>query len=252
MRPMDIKIMPDKAQMGKAAAAAGAEHIRRAIADRGEANIIVATGASQFEMLGQLIEEPNIHWNRVTGFHLDEYVGLPIAHPASFRGYLWQRFVSRLPLPLRAFHFLDGEGDAKAECRRVAEIIRRHPIDVAFVGIGENGHLAFNDPPADFDTEEPYLVVQLDDACRRQQLGEGWFPKFEDVPKQAISMSVRQIMKSRAIMCTVPDERKAEAVHNSVDGKVTPMVPASILQKHEQSTLYLDKPAASLLQNAKA
>jgi glucosamine-6-phosphate deaminase len=249
---MDIKIMPDKAQMGKAAAAAGAEHIRRAVADRGQANIIVATGASQFEMLGQLIEEPKINWDRVTGFHLDEYVGLPIAHPASFRGYLWQRFVSRLPLPLRAFHFLDGEGDAKAECRRVGEIIRRHPIDVAFVGIGENGHLAFNDPPADFDTEEPYLVVQLDDACRRQQLGEGWFPTFDDVPKQAISMSVRQIMKSRAIVCTVPDERKAEAVHNSVDGKVTPMVPASILQKHEQCTLYLDKPAASLLKNAKS
>ncbi len=245
---MDIKIMPDKAQMGKAAADAGAEHIRRAIAERGVANIIVATGASQFEMLRQLVEEPNINWNRVTGFHLDEYVGLPITHPASFRAYLWQRFVSQLPLPLRAFHFLDGEGDAKAECRRVADIIRRHPIDVAFVGIGENGHLAFNDPPADFDTEEPYLVVQLDDACRRQQLGEGWFPTFDDVPKQAISMSVRQIMKSQAVICTVPDQRKAEAVRNAVEGDVTPKVPASILQQHKQCTLYLDTQAASLLQ----
>jgi glucosamine-6-phosphate deaminase len=244
---MDIKIMPDKAQMGKAAAAAGAEHIRRAIAERGDANIIVATGASQFEMLGELVQQPNINWNRVTGFHLDEYVGLPIDHPASFRGYLWQRFVSKLPVPLRAFHFLDGEGDSRAECCRVAETIRRHPIDVAFVGIGENGHLAFNDPPADFETEEPYLVVQLDDACRRQQLGEGWFPTFDDVPKQAISMSVRQIMKSGAIICTVPDERKAEAVRNSVEGQVTPQVPASILQRHERCTLYLDKPAASLL-----
>jgi glucosamine-6-phosphate deaminase len=244
---MDIKIMPDKAHMGKAAAAAGAEHIRRAIAERRAANIIVATGASQFEMLGALVAEPNINWNRVTGFHLDEYVGLPIAHPASFRGYLWQRFVSRLPLPLRAFHFLDGEDDPQVECRRVADIIRKHPIDVAFVGIGENGHLAFNDPPADFDTEEPYLVVQLDDACRRQQLGEGWFPTFDDVPKQAISMSVRQIMKSRAIICTVPDTRKAEAVRNAAEGGVTPQVPASILQQHKQCTLYLDKPAASLL-----
>jgi glucosamine-6-phosphate deaminase len=244
---MDIKIMPDKAQMGKAAAAAGAEHIRRAIAERGSANIIVATGASQFEMLGALVAEPNINWNRVTGFHLDEYVALPLAHPASFRGYLWQRFVSQLPLPLRAFHFLDGEGDAQAECRRVADIIQKHPIDVAFVGIGENGHLAFNDPPADFNTEVPYLVVQLDDACRRQQLGEGWFPTFDDVPKQAISMSVRQIMKSRAIICTVPDSRKAEAVRNSVEGEVSPKVPASILQQHQQCTLYLDKPAASLL-----
>jgi len=244
---MNIQIMPDKAQMGKAAAAAGAEHIRRAIAERGTANIIVATGASQFEMLAQLVAVPDINWNRVTGFHLDEYVGLPITHPASFRAYLWQRFVSRLPLPMRAFHFLDGEGDATAECRRVADIIRRHPIDVAFVGIGENGHLAFNDPPADFDTEEPYLVVQLDDACRRQQLGEGWFPTFNDVPTRAISMSVRQIMKSRAIICTVPDERKAEAVRNSVEGNLTPQVPASILQRHERCTLYLDKPAASLL-----
>jgi glucosamine-6-phosphate deaminase len=244
---MNIKIMPDKKQMGKSAAADGADFIRQAIAARGEANIIVATGASQFEMLAALVEEPNINWNRLTGFHLDEYVGLAIDHPASFRGYLWQRFVSRLPLPLRAFHFLDGERDAQAECRRVGEIIRRHPIDVAFVGIGENGHLAFNDPPADFNTEEPYIVVNLDDACRRQQLGEGWFPTFEDVPKQAISMSVRQILKSSAIICTVPDERKAEAVRNSVEGEVSPQVPASILQRHEKCSLYLDKPAASLL-----
>jgi glucosamine-6-phosphate deaminase len=249
---MDVKIMPDKPQMGKAAAAAGAEHIRRAIAERGDANIIVATGASQFEMLGELVQQPGINWNRVTGFHLDEYVGLPINHPASFRGYLWQRFVSKLPLPLQAFHFLDGEEHPRAECLRVAEIIRRHPIDVAFVGIGENGHLAFNDPPADFETEEPYLVVQLDDACRRQQLGEGWFPTFDDVPKQAISMSVRQIMKSRAIICTVPDERKAEAVRSAVEGPVTPQVPASILQRHERCTLYLDKPAASLLRRPSA
>src|SRR5215212_11814593 len=244
---MDVKIMPDKPQMGKAAAAAGAEHIRRAIAERGAANIIVATGASQFEMLGELVQQPNINWNRVTGFHLDEYVGLSIDHPASFRGYLWQRFVSKLPLPLRAFHFLDGEGDPRAECRRVGDIIRSHPIDVAFVGIGENGHLAFNDPPADFETEEPYLVVQLDEACRRQQLGEGWFPTFDDVPKQAISMSVRQIMKSRGIICTVPDERKAKAVKDSVEGQVTNKAPASILQGHSQATIYLDGAAASQL-----
>jgi glucosamine-6-phosphate deaminase len=244
---MDVKIMPDKASMGKAAASAGAEHIRRALTERGRANIIVATGASQFEMLAALVAEPGINWNHVTGFHLDEYVGLPVSHPASFRGYLWQRFVSKLPLPPRAFHFLDGERDPKAECQRVAEIIRRHPIDVAFVGIGENGHLAFNDPPADFETEEPYLAVQLDDACRRQQLGEGWFPTFDDVPKQAISMSVRQIMKSRAIICTVPDERKAQAVRNSVEGEVSPKTPASILQKHNHCTLYLDIAAASQL-----
>jgi glucosamine-6-phosphate deaminase len=244
---MDIKIMPDKLAMGKAAAAAGAEQIRRALAARGHANIIVATGASQFEMLAALVKEPGINWNRVTGFHLDEYVGLPIDHPASFRGYLWQRFVSQLPLPLRTFYFLDAESDPQAECRRVGEIIRQHPIDVAFVGIGENGHLAFNDPPADFETEQPYVTVQLDDACRRQQHGEGWFPTFDDVPKQAISMSIRQIMKSGTIICTVPDDRKAEAVRNSVEGKVTPNVPASILQQHKQCMLFLDPPAAKLL-----
>lgn len=244
---MNIEIISDKKQMGKAAAAAGAKLIREALAARGEANIIVATGASQFEMLEALVAEPGINWNRVTGFHLDEYVGLPIDHPASFRGYLWQRFVSRLPLPLRAFYFLDAERDAAAECRRVGEVLKKHPIDVAFVGIGENGHLAFNDPPANFETEEPYLVVELDEACRRQQLGEGWFPTFDDVPRQAISMSVRQIMKSAAIVCTVPDERKAEAVRNSVEGEVTPRAPASILQQHEACTLFLDPPAASLL-----
>ena len=247
---MNVTIMPDKAQMAKAAAASGAAAIREVIAARGGANIIVATGASHFEMFGRLVQEPDIAWNRVTGFHLDEYVGLPITHPASFRRYLWERFVSRLPLPLRAFHYLDGEGDAAAEARRVGQIIRQHPIDVAFVGIGENGHLAFNDPPADFETEEPYIVVELDEACRRQQLGEGWFPTLGDVPRQAISMSIRQIMKSRTIVCTVPDERKAEAVRNAVEGGVTPNVPASILQRHEQCALFLDQPAASLLTRA--
>jgi glucosamine-6-phosphate deaminase len=246
---MNIEIMPDKDQTGKAAAAAGAALVRTAIAQRGMANIIVATGASQFEMFAHLVREPEINWSTVTGFHLDEYVGLAISHPASFRRYLWERFVSRLPLPLRAFHYLDAESDPMAECRRASGIIGQHSIDVAFVGIGENGHLAFNDPPADFVTEEPYIVVELDEACRRQQLGEGWFPTLGDVPKQAISMSVPQIMKSRAIICTVPDERKAQAVRNAVKGEVTPRVPASILQRHERCTLFLDEPAASLLKH---
>lgn len=244
---MQIRTFDDKQQLGKAAAAEGAAAIRRAIVDRGEANIIVATGASQFEVLDALAREPDIDWHRVTGFHLDEYAGLPITHPASFRLYLWQRFVSRLPLPLAAFHFLDGERDLQSECRRVGASLREHPIDVAFVGIGENGHLAFNDPPANFETEEPYIVVELDDACRRQQLGEGWFPTFGDVPKRAISMSIQQIMKSNMIVCSVPDRRKAEAVRSSLKGQVTPDVPASILQKHENVTVYLDRESASLL-----
>jgi glucosamine-6-phosphate deaminase len=185
-------------------------------------------------------------WNKITAFHLDEYVGLPITHEASFRKYLWERFVSKLPLPPSAFHFLDGEGEVEAECDRVSELITSTHIDVAFVGIGENGHLAFNDPPADFETEQPFLTVDLDEACRQQQFGEGWFPDLDSVPRQAISMSIRQIMKSDTIVCTVPDERKAEAVKNATQGPVTPEVPASILQEHPDCRLFLDAAAASL------
>ncbi len=248
---MQVHVSADKTQLGHAAAREGADLIRQAIAERSRANIIVATGASQFEMLAELTKAPGIAWNQVTAFHLDEYVGVPITHGASFRKYLWERFVSKLPLPLAAFHYIDGEGDARAECRRIGQIIAQHPIDVAFVGIGENAHLAFNDPPADFRTDEPYLVVNLDEACRRQQFGEGWFPTFEDVPKTAISMSCRQIMKSRAIIVSVPDRRKAQAVKNAVEGSVTPDVPSSILQQHENTTIYLDGESASLLKAAR-
>ncbi len=242
---MEITISENKVESGKRAAQRGAELIRAAIAARGRATIIVATGASQFEMLEALVEEPDIDWSIVTGFHLDEYVGIPITHPASFRKYLWERFVSKLSLPLKAFHYLNAEGDPGAECSRVGELIAQESVDVAFIGIGENGHVAFNDPPADFETTEPYIVVDLDEACRRQQLGEGWFPTLEDVPKQAVSMSAQQIMKTAAIICTVPDERKDEAAANASQGPVTPDVPASILQKHGNCHLYLDEAAAS-------
>lgn len=244
---METIISENKQVSGERAAKCGAEYIRRAIAEKGRAVIIVATGASQFEVLENLVTEPDIDWSKVTGFHLDEYVGITVDHPASFRGYLWQRFVSKLPFPLEAFHYLSGEENPSAECERVGGLISGESVDVAFIGIGENGHIAFNDPPADFETESPYLVVDLDDACRRQQLGEGWFPTFEDVPRQAISMGVRQIMKSKSIVCTVPDERKARAVANAIEGKVTPEVPASILQDHADCHLYLDQPAASRL-----
>jgi glucosamine-6-phosphate deaminase len=236
-----------KLEMGRHAAALGAEAIRKAIASNGSANIIVATGASQFEMLDALTKEPDVAWHKVTAFHLDEYVGLPIAHPASFRLYLWQRFVSKLPLPLAAFNYVNAEKDAQGECDRLGTIIRGREIDVAFIGIGENGHLAFNDPPADFEVEDPYIVVNLDDACRRQQQGEGWFPTFDDVPKQAISMSIKHILKSKQIVCTVPDQRKAKAVFDAVKGPVTNRVPASVLQKHPRTELFLDSAAAILL-----
>jgi glucosamine-6-phosphate deaminase len=246
---MNIDISPNKQELGKRAAADGAELIRRALKEQGHANIIVATGASQFEMLSELVKAKDVAWDEISAFHLDEYVKMPITHPASFRKYLWERFVSKLPLPLAAFHYLNGEGDPRAECQRVGAIIGQHPIDVAFVGIGENGHLAFNDPPADFETNDPYLVVELDEACRKQQFGEGWFPTFNDVPKQAISMSCRQIMKSKAIIVSVPDQRKAKAVQGAVEGAVSPQLPSSILQKHEKTGLYLDKDSASMLKD---
>tara|TARA_B100001057_G_scaffold14480_2_gene13757 strand:- start:7613 stop:8344 length:732 start_codon:yes stop_codon:yes gene_type:complete len=242
---MNTEIFSTKQEMGKAAAAHGISKLQSALSTKGFASFIVATGASQFETLAELAQA-DLPWNKMTGFHLDEYVGLPISHDASFRKYLWERFVSKLTRPLKAFHFLDGEGDVENECRRVSALIEETTIDVAFVGIGENGHLAFNDPPADFETERPYLTVDLDDACRQQQLGEGWFPDFDSVPKRAISMSIRQIMKSDAIVCSVPDERKAEAVKNSSQGPVTPEVPASILQEHSDCHLFLDTAAASL------
>ena len=244
---MNQIICKNKQTLGETAAAAGATAIRETIRSRGAANIIVATGASQFEMLSALLKEPDIAWDKVTAFHLDEYVGIPITHPASFRQYLWRRFVSQLPLPLAAFHYVNGESNPQAECQRLGEIISRHPIDLAFVGIGENGHLAFNDPPADFQTEEPYLVVNLDTDCRRQQMGEGWFKTIDDVPRQAISLSIRQIMKSRCIICSVPDVRKAKAVQTCMEGPVTPQAPSSILQKHPNALVYLDPDSASLL-----
>jgi len=243
---MEINIQPDKVKMGAAAASFGVSKLKQALEKKDEVSFIVATGASQFEMLEEL-RQADLPWDRLTGFHLDEYVGLPISHGASFRKYLWERFVSKLPLPLANFHFINGEGDPQAECDRVGALITQTTIDVAFVGIGENGHLAFNDPPADFETQEPYIVVNLDDACRQQQFGEGWFPTFDDVPKQAISMGIQQILKSQTIVCTVPDERKAQAVKNSVQGPVSPDVPASILQQHPDCQLFLDPTAASLL-----
>ena len=243
---MEISISKTRNDMGAKAARAAADAIRKAIAAKGSASIIVATGQSQFEFLASLVAE-KVDWSKVTVFHLDEYVGMPITHPASFRKYLKERFADKVR-QLKAFHYVNGDNpDPAAECRRVGKLISKTTIDVACVGIGENGHVAFNDPPADFDTDEPYIVVNLDEACRRQQLGEGWFPTLNDVPTKAISMSVRQIMKSKAIICTVPDTRKAKAVKDSLEGAVTNKVPASILQKHPDCRVFLDEPAAATL-----
>ena len=233
--------------MGAAAGMKAAGEIRAVIEAKGRANIILATGASQFEVLKNLVAAEGIDWSKVVMFHLDEYIGIGEQHPASFRKYLRERFVDEVS-GLRAVHFVDGDAeDPQAECDRLGEIVAAHPIDAALVGIGENGHLAFNDPPADFETEDAYIVVDLDEKCRRQQLGEGWFATLDDVPARAISMSIRQIMKSRCIICSVPDERKAEAVKGALEGQVSNMCPSSILQEHDNCTLYLDEAAASLL-----
>ena len=249
---MTIHVSETASEMGAAAAETGIADIRAAIASRGSATIILATGASQFSMLERLVEA-DLDWSRVTCFHLDEYVGIDDRHPASFRRYLRERFVYQLAgrpdgLRIGGFEYVNGSApDPDAECRRLSALISARTVDVAFVGIGENAHLAFNDPPADFDTRTPYLVVELDEACRRQQMGEGWFESLEDVPEKAISMSCREILRSRRIVVTVPDERKSRAVACAVEGPVTPECPASILQEHGNCSLFLDRGAASRL-----
>ena len=241
------RVMDDKAAVGQSAATCGSDAIRTAIEQRGRANIILATGASQFETIAALVEDRSIDWGRVTAFHLDEYIGMPETHPASFRRYLKERFTSQVP-QLGRFRFVMGDADdLDAELAALAAELIAHPVDVAFAGIGENGHLAFNDPPADFDAAEAFKVVGLDDRCRRQQFGEGWFATLDAVPHEAISMTVGQIMKSGRIVLAVPDARKAEAVRDTLEGLVTPLVPASILQRHADCHLFLDPPSAALL-----
>jgi glucosamine-6-phosphate deaminase len=242
---MRIVITETSKELGQKAGQEAAELIRQIISEKGRANIILATGTSQFETISQLISENGIDWSKVTMFHLDEYIGLPVTHGASFRKYLKERFLDKLSVA-PAYFLIDGEAETQAEIERLSEAISAHPIDVALVGIGENGHLAFNDPPADFETDKPYLVVNLDEPCRLQQMNEGWFATLGDVPAQAISMSVKQIMKSRHIICSVPDLRKAQAVKDSLENDVSNLYPASILQQHAHCTYYLDQESASL------
>ena len=242
---MVTKIYEDKVSLGRAAAEQAASSLREAIRKTGRARIIAATGASQFEFLDALTAKPDIEWAKVEMFHLDEYIGLQVSHPASFRKYLRERLIDKTGIT--KYHFLEGEGDVPAMVRKVSAELTAAPVDIAFVGIGENGHLAFNDPPANFQAEEPYLIVDLDEACRRQQVGEGWFNSIADVPKRAISMSVRQILKAKEILCIVPDARKAQAVKSCFEGEISPLAPASILRSHTNTTVFLDKFSAALL-----
>jgi len=248
---MEVRIFESKQALAVEAAAEAASLIETAVADRGQARIVAATGAAQFEFLDTLARTPGIDWAKTVFFHLDEYIGLPPSHPASFRRFLTERIIDRVHPGV--FHLIDGEAaDPRAECERVAALITEAPVDVAFVGIGENTHLAFNDPPADFETEAPFLAVELDERCRRQQLGEGWFARLEDVPTRAISMSIRQVLKSRHIIAVVPDHRKAEAVQRCLELEISVWRPASALRWHAATTLYLDRASASLLRNTEA
>jgi len=242
---MLVKVFDDKDSLAKSAAAQAAAGIRAAIAARGQARVVAASAASQIEFLAALTAIPGIPWNQVELFHLDEYIGLPMTHPASFCKYLQEHLIAKTHIV--KYHLLDGSRDPAEVIREAGKAITASPIDIAFVGIGENGHLAFNDPPADFETEEPYLIVALDQACRMQQVGEGWFKDLSAVPTQAISMSVRQVLKVREILAVVPDARKAQAIKACFDGPVSPMAPASILRNHPNATIYLDRHSSALL-----
>jgi glucosamine-6-phosphate deaminase len=246
--PKLVSISPNRDAMARAAADYAVRKLTAALEQNESVRLLAATGASQLEFLKYVVAAPNIDWNRIELFHLDEYIGIGIDHHASFAGYIRDRIIKPTGIP--RYHLLDGAGDPAQEIRAASEAVSAAPIHVAFVGIGENGHLAFNDPPADFETEQPYLIVDLDEKCRLQQVGEGWFAGINDVPARAISMSVRQILKSKAIVCTVPDERKSDAVKASLTGPVTPHVPASILQTHPDVRFFLDENSARLLPQA--
>jgi glucosamine-6-phosphate deaminase len=245
---MIVRVFRDKPSLAQAAAEQAAAAIRRALELRGEARVIAATAASQLEFLAALCRRTDIAWPGVEVFHLDEYVGLPITHPGSFRKMLLEQLVQKTGVT--RYHLLDGDADAREVVARVGAALASAPVDVAFLGIGENGHLAFNDPPADFETEAPYLIVELDEACRRQQVGEAWFADLSQVPRQAISMSIRQILKARELLAVVPDARKAAAVKACFEGEITPMAPASVLRTHPNATVYLDDHSAALLSPA--
>jgi glucosamine-6-phosphate deaminase len=246
---MQLKIFPDKVSLGRAAAEQAATAIRRAIAERGRARIIAATAASQLEFLDALTKAPGIDWPKVEAFHLDEYIGLPATHPGSFRKMFLEQLVRKTGIS--HYHLLEGDAaDPSTTVREVGNQLASAPIDIAFLGIGENGHIAFNDPPADFTTEDPYIIVSLDEPCRQQQVGEAWFADITQVPQRAISMSVRQILKAKELLAVVPDRRKALAVKACFEGEISPMAPASILRRHSNATLYLDTNSASLLSPA--
>lgn len=244
---MKLKVFEDSVSAGTQAGKFAKQKLIQLLDENASVNIVVATGASQFDTLAEFTSGQDIDWSRVHAFHLDEYVGLPKSHPASFCGYLDKRFASKVNLA--SMLYLDGIANPEEMVQKASQEISKLEISLGLVGIGENGHLAFNDPPADFDTKAAYHIVELDEACRRQQVGEGWFKSLDDVPRQAISMTIYQIMKIKSLVCTVPDARKAQALKQSLEGPVTPDVPASILQLHSDVTVFCDTAAASKMES---
>jgi glucosamine-6-phosphate deaminase len=242
---MKIRVLEDSNSLGLAAAEHAASSLRRILDDSGQARIVVATGASQLKFLDALTSMEGIDWPRVEMFHLDEYIDLPMNHPASFRKYLLERLIHKTGIT--RYHLLDPGEDPERMARRAGEELNSAPVDIAFVGVGENGHLAFNDPPADFEARESYLVVDLNEECRQQQVNEGWFSNVSEVPRRAVSMSVHQILQAKEIIAVVPDRRKAQAVRTCFEGPITPLAPASILRTHPNTTIFLDQDSAALL-----
>jgi glucosamine-6-phosphate deaminase len=245
---MKINIYSNKKETSKEAALQAASILNKAIRQKGTATLVIATGVSQLDFIEHLVTEGNVDWSKTKMFHLDEYIGLPETHPASFRKYLQEKFISKVD-KIKTINLINGDAaDPQKECDRLNQVLKNEIVNIAFVGIGENGHLAFNDPPADFEIEDPFIIVNLDNQCRKQQVGEGWFDSIEDVPQQAISMSIKQIMKSKNIICTVPGERKAQAAKDCFGtDKISPIYPASILKKHKNCFVFLDFDSAKYL-----
>jgi len=243
---LNVLVYEEPSAMGEAAADFVAGTLTKTIESKGAANMILATGASQFSFL-KALKEKNIDWEKVTVFHLDEYKGMPDSHPASFRKYLKERILDEVA-PGKVFLL---NGDAENLDQVMAEYenkLKNHPIDIACIGIGENGHIAFNDPPvADFNDPKWVKVVELDEECRKQQFGEGWFPTMDDVPTEALSLTIPAILHAKVISCVVPDERKAEAVYNTLYTEISTACPATILRTHPNTRLFLDKASATKL-----
>jgi glucosamine-6-phosphate deaminase len=241
---MEVKVLANSEELGNEAALYSAQILKDIIQQKGKARIVLSTGASQFDFFKSFVQL-DIDWSKVEMFHLDEYVNLPVSHPASFRKYLKERFLSHVNIQ-RAFFV--GEGNVQDNIQKLTEEIGKKPIDLGLIGIGENAHIAFNDPPANFDTKEAYTVVGLDEDCKMQQVREGWFPTIGDVPSQAITMTVHQIMQSNVIVSCVPNKVKAKAIRMTLENEVTNKVPATILKTHSNFTLFLDKESASQTQ----